>query len=46
VEQSRILAKGGASLCPGHHEDLGLIQEMTEAAAILHAEKVEGRAPD
>lgn len=34
VEQGRILAKGGASFCPGHEEDLGLIQEMTEAAAI------------
>ncbi len=41
MEQGRILAKGGASFCPGHEEDLGLIQEMTEAAAILHAEKFE-----
>jgi hypothetical protein len=28
---------------PGHEEDLGFIQEMTEAAAILHAEEDEAQ---
>lgn len=41
MEQGRILAKGGASLCPGHEEDLVFIQEMTEAASMLDPEEEE-----